>query len=612
MARWSKDRRLLEQDTAYLRRFQMIDSEEPNLRRDIYPYTEVCKIDFNHQITMVEPAKKFLITDTTFRDGQQARPPYSVQQIVDIYTLLHKIGGPKGIIRQTEFFLYSKRDREAVEKCLELGLDYPEITGWIRAKAEDLKLVKEMGLAETGMLTSVSDYHIYLKLGLTRRQALEQYLTIVREAMELGIVPRCHFEDITRADIYGFVVPFAQELLELSQQYGVKVKVRLCDTMGLAVTYPGASLPRSVSKLVRAMIDETGFSGEDLEWHGHNDFHKALINATTAWLYGLYAVNGTLLGFGERTGNTPIEALVIEYVALRGEPGGLNTRAITEMADYFEKELGFRIPPNYPFVGRDFNATSAGIHVDGLVKNQEIYNIFDTEAILGRPVAITINDKSGAAAVAHWVNQRLKLAGPDQVDKKHPGIIKITRSIQREYESGRVTAISNKEMEKLARKHLPEMFKSEFDQLKAKAKELAYHLIEELLETPAIRSMDPSLQEPAMLALLDTNPFIQFLYVVDANGNKTTKNITHIVDRAKFESQFVGYNLADRVWFVEPMRTGQIYITDFYTSRFTGSLCITVSGPIRDEMDEIVGVLGLDMRFEDLAKMENEQEAEPE
>ncbi len=609
MTRWSKERRVLEHERSNRMRFQLIDAPEPDLMRDIFPYTEVCRVVFDHHQSTIDPAKNFYITDTTFRDGQQARPPYTVQQIVDIYKILNRMSGPRGVIRQSEFFLYSERDREAVDKCRALGFQYPEITGWIRAVADDLKLVKEMGLPETGILTSVSDYHIYLKLGLTRTQARDKYLAIVKAALDLGVIPRCHFEDVTRADTYGFVVPFAQDLKELSDQYGVKVKIRLCDTMGLGVTYPGAALPRSVPKLVRALIDDAGFSGEDLEWHGHNDFHKGLINATTAWLYGLASVNGTLLGFGERTGNTPIEGLVMEYIGLRGETSEMDTRAITQMAHYFEKEIGYRIPANFPFVGQDFNATSAGVHVDGLMKNEEIYNIFDTAAILDRPVSIIITDKSGAAAVVHWVNQKLGLSGDAAVDKKHPGIVKMAKAIAREYEHGRITSMSNKEMEKLARAYLPHLFQSEFDRLKARAKNLAYSLLEEFIEHPELKTMNPEKMEPAMQELLNANPFVQFLYVTDANGYKITKNITHVTDRAKFEGMMLGHNMSDRVWFVEPMRDGKIHVTDFYTSRFTGALCITVSGPIRNKDEEIIGVIGLDMRFEDLARMEDEESA---
>ena len=155
------------------------------------------------------------ITDTTFRDGQQSRAPYTTEQIVRIYDYMHRLGGPKGKIRQCEFFLYSENDRRAIEACRELGYEFPEITGWIRATKEDFKLVKEMGMPECGILVSCSDYHIFNKLHKTRKQAIDGYLEIVEAALDMGITPRCHFEDVTRADFYGCVVPFATELKKL-------------------------------------------------------------------------------------------------------------------------------------------------------------------------------------------------------------------------------------------------------------------------------------------------------------------------------------------------------------------------------------------------------------
>jgi citrate (Re)-synthase len=608
MARWNPERRLLDHEHTHFWRHQLVEVDEPNLMRNIFPYTEVARIDFDYKFVMPNPAEQMLITDTTFRDGQQARPPYSVRQMVEIFDMLHKLSGPKGIVRQTEFFLYSAKDKEAVERCRERGYLYPEITGWIRAHAADLQLVKDMGLGETGILTSVSDYHIFMKLNRSRGQALESYLNIVKAALELGIVPRCHFEDITRADIYGFCVPFAIELMKLRESSGIDIKIRLCDTMGYGVPYPGSALPRSVPKLVRSMIEDAGVPGHLMEWHGHNDFHKVFINGVTAWLYGCGAVNGTLLGFGERTGNSPIEALLMEYISLRGTSDGIDTTVITDIAQYFERELHYRIPPNYPFVGASFNATSAGIHADGMQKFEEIYNPFDTTKILKRPPTITITDKSGKAGIVHWINSRLGLMGEGQVDKGHPGVVKIHKRIMEMYEEGRVTSISNDEMENLARKYLSEFFVSEFDRLKKKAHELAAHLALDLAEQEDVRSMQPDRMEPVLQRALEKNPFVQFMYVTNTEGRKITRNITHIVHRAKFETMGLEEDFSNRDWFIEPMKTGKVYVSDFYTSRFTGALCITVSVPIRDDNDEIQGVLGLDIRFEDMAKMEQNGE----
>ena len=163
-----------------------------------------------------------------------------------------------------------------------------------------------------------------------------------------------------------------------------------------------------------------------------------------------------LLGLGERTGNPPIEGLIIEYIALKGNNNGIDTTIITDIAEYFEKEMGVKIPHNYPFVGSEFNVTRAGVHADGLIKCEEIYNIFDTNKILKRPIVTMITDKSGNAGIAFWINQRFGLEGESTVDKRHPGISKIHKWITEQYDSGRVTTISPEEMEKKVRLYLPE------------------------------------------------------------------------------------------------------------------------------------------------------------
>ena len=314
-----------------------------------------------------------------------------------------------------------------------------------------------MEIKETGILVSCSDYHIFKKMNLTRRQAMDKYLTIVRAALEQGIIPRCHFEDITRADFYGFVVPFASELMKLSRESGIPIKIRACDTLGYGVSYPGTTLPRSVQGIIYGLNTLAEVPSAQLEWHGHNDFYKAVSNSSTAWLYGCSGVNCSLLGIGERTGNTPVEAMCNEYASLKGTPDGMDFTAITEIAEYFENCLDQEISPRTPFVGRSFNATRAGIHADGLLKNEEIYNIFNTTKLLNRPATVAVDAHSGLAGIAFWINGYYKLPQDRALDKKHPIVQRMKELVDAEYASGRNTVMGDFELDEMLHSLDPEL-----------------------------------------------------------------------------------------------------------------------------------------------------------
>lgn len=449
--------------------FPLVDTTQPNLLDEMFDYGLPPKILFDGPV--VEPidgkliefdpqalrTRDIHITDTTFRDGQQARPPYTADQIVRIYDMLARLGGPQGVIRQTEFFLYGRQDREALDRCRALGHRWPECTGWIRADKGDFRLVREAGLKETGILTSCSDYHIFLKLKFPSRQAcMDAYCQVVEAAFAAGVRPRCHLEDVTRADIDGFVLPFVARLMRLSEQVPeeLSVKIRLCDTMGFGLSFPGARLPRSIPKLIYKLNRQLGVPSSRLEWHGHNDFHKVHVNGVTAWLYGCDALNTTLFGFGERTGNPPLEGALIEYISLKGDLCGVQTQVITELAEYM-RSIGLPIPDNYPLVGRAFNTTSAGIHAGGLRQDERIYNIFDTTALLGRPPRVAITDKSGADGVTHWVNELFGLKGEQRLSKIK--CHKLARWVNDQYEQhGRTTAISDEELLRKTQELMPE------------------------------------------------------------------------------------------------------------------------------------------------------------
>ena len=581
-------------------RLPLENPDKPQLYRELFPYTSVCRTTFDDVLLSPRPADVMHITDTTFRDGQQARPPYSVKQISKIFDLLYRLGGKSGLISASEFFIYSPKDRKAIEVCRAKGYRFPQVTAWIRANKNDLQLARDMEFKEVGMLTSVSDYHIFLKLGKTRAEAMQMYLDLARQALEWGIVPRCHFEDVTRADIYGFCLPLAQGLMNLCRESGMPVKIRLCDTMGYGVPYAGAALPRSVQRVVRAFTDEAEVPSAQLEWHGHNDFHKVLVNGVTAWLNGCGAVNGTLLGFGERTGNTPLEALAVEYISLTGDDLAADTTVINEIAEYFQSELDYNIPHNYPFVGRDFNATSAGVHVDGLAKNEEIYNIFDTKNLLGRPVPIIITDKSGRAGVAYWINNNFHLPTEKQISKKHPSVGQIYDRIMAIYEeTGRTTSFSHDEMSALVQRYMPELFVTEFERMKNLAGELAAYLIVSLVKDPLVLAGGAAAC-PCLDRFVHDYPFIQYLYLTDTEGKLACSAITDPAYKEKYQALPLGYDFSQREWFLEPMRSGDLHIMDVYQSRFTGKLVVTVSCAVTDEQDKIVGVIGADIQLEQL------------
>ena len=444
MLEFSNQTNLLEQRNYH---YTLQDVKDPNLYREIYNYEEIPKVAFNHRRVPINMPREIWLTDTSFRDGQQSVEPYTVEQIVDLFKLMSELGGPYGVIRQTEFFVYSQRDREAIERCQDLGLRFPEITTWIRATKEDFKLVKDLKIRETGILVSCSDYHIFKKMKMTRKEAMDQYLATVKLAFEAGVMPRCHLEDITRADFYGFVVPFVTELMKLSQEAGIPVRIRACDTMGYGVPYPEVALPRSVPGIIYGLQHYAEVPSELLEWHGHNDFYKAVANAGTAWLYGASGVNCSLLGIGERTGNIPLEAMIFEYASLRGSLDGMDPTVITKIAEYFKEKMNYKIPPMTPFVGRNFNVTRAGIHADGLMKDEEIYNIFNTEKILNRPASVLISKTSGLAGIAYWINDNYSLSGDKAVDKKSPLVVAMKEWIDEIYEGGRVASLSNIELE---------------------------------------------------------------------------------------------------------------------------------------------------------------------
>ncbi len=151
--------------------------------------------------------------------------------------------------------------------------------------------------------------------------------------------------------------------------------------------------------------------------------------------------------------------------------------------------------------------------------------------------------------------------------------------------------------------HLPEYFKSDFDRLRDHALNLSEKIIEKLAEHASVRSMNHRLIEPILEQAVHVHPFIQFIYVTDMSGNKITANITQPEYRERFGTFGLHEDFTDRDWFKGALDTQGVFITDFYKSRITGALCITLSAPLVDDAGKPIGVLGADLKFEELARI---------
>jgi 2-phosphinomethylmalic acid synthase len=384
-------------------------------------------------------------TETTHRDGQQGGLPLSTEDSLRIYDLLCAFTGSSGAIRQAEFFVYRASDKAALEGALQRwqGGAPIEPTTWIRAAAKDVELIRSLGVRETGMLASASDYHTFHKFKPGgRNQAAETYLDAVRMAVEAGIRPRLHLEDATRAPL-DFMLPFVEAVQEITAAYGeaLRPKFRVCDTMGLGLPYEDVALPRSIPRIIQALRAQ-GLRADDLEFHPHNDTGLVVANCLAAIRAGCAVINGTSLGKGERTGNAPLEMILLHLLGMGyyadAQPD-FNT--LNGLVDLYA-ELNEALPPKYPLYGRDAHRTRAGVHADGLNKFWWMYAPFNVPTLLGRPLEVSITKDSGIAGLIFLIKQHLGVDLP----KDHAGLQAVYAWVLAEFDQGRQTSIEWEEL----------------------------------------------------------------------------------------------------------------------------------------------------------------------
>jgi len=386
------------------------------------------------------------VSDSTMRDGAQMPGIVLTRRHkLQIYEYLHKIG-----VEKLECFLFNKRDKVVAREMLNRGYEFPEVTGWARAKKEDIGLVLEMdGIKETGILMSVSDSHIFDKIGFKKREdAEEQYLDAMQYAVDHGLKVRCHLEDMTRADIPGFVIPFIKKIIKIDKDS----IIRVCDTVGLGVPFPEADFPYGIPKIVKEL---KRIKVRSIETHIHDDYGFGVANSIAAYWYGANWSNLTFLGIGERAGNSELEKVLLFLINRVEGFDRYDPKFLVEFARYMEREARVYVPRNKAIVGRNVFAHESGIHTAGVLKKPFTYEPFPPELVGGKR-RLMVGDSSGTGVIRKKVEEVAEdLMGLKvKVDKKDPRIKAIYEDIHRLYdEEGRFSCISDDEIKKYVEKY---------------------------------------------------------------------------------------------------------------------------------------------------------------
>ncbi|MDD1762627.1 MAG: isopropylmalate synthase [Methanothrix sp.] len=386
------------------------------------------------------------LSDSTIRDGiQMPGIVMPIENRLKIFEYLHKIG-----IEKLEVFLYSRSDREAAKAMLDLGYGSPEVIGWARANTGDIDLVLAAdGIKETGILMSVSNTHMRTKMGLTSiAAARKKYLDALDYALNHGLRIGAHLEDVTRADLEGFVYPLVREILDRDSE----CTIRLCDTIGFGLPFSNIEGPFGLSQMVTRLRE---MGARNIETHTHNDFGLGVANALTGFWHGANWSNLTFLGIGERAGNAELETVLLFLVQRVEGMQKYDLSCLVEFADYLEKHIGLHIPKNKAVVGKNIFAHESGIHTAGVLKDPFTYEPFPPD-LVGGERKLMIGPTSGSEIVRAKIEEALRdlMKIETHIGKDDWRIRAIHAEIRRLYdEEQRRSCISDREIRAYAEKY---------------------------------------------------------------------------------------------------------------------------------------------------------------
>jgi homocitrate synthase NifV len=344
------------------------------------------------------------ICDTTLRDGEQAAGiVFANIEKVRIARMLDEIGVPQ---IEAGIPAMGGDEKRAVKEIAKLGLS-ASVLGWNRASPEDIAHSIDCDVDSVAVSMSSSDIHIEHKLMKSREWVLQKITEAIEYAKAHGLYVSCNAEDASRAD-RDFLILFARTAKEAGAD-----RVRYCDTLGIME-------PLRTYKIIKDIIDTVDVP---IEMHTHNDFGMATANAIAGVQAGAAFLSTTIMGIGERTGNSPLEEVVMASKYILDLETGVETARFREIAEYVARASGRVIPEWKPIVGSNCFVHEAGIHTDGVLKCASNYEAYSPESV-GLERGISIGKHSGR----HTVKSILAKHGFEVDDDAAGKVLEMVRS----------------------------------------------------------------------------------------------------------------------------------------------------------------------------------------
>ena len=342
-------------------------------------------------------ARRISIFDTTLRDGEQS-PGIALQphEKAEIAEQLERLGVD---VVEAGFPGASPGDFEGVREVA-LALRTPTVAALARTRLEDIDAAGEAlagaRRSRIHVFIATSPVHMERKLGLEPAEVVRQARSAVEHARTLADEVEFSCEDATRSD-----PAFVARVCRVAVEAGATV-VNLPDTVGYALPHQYAGFLAEVRRRCPEL------RGVTLSAHCHDDLGLAVANSLAAVLVGATQVECTVNGIGERAGNASLEEIVVALRVRRDHfdvETSVDTAQIAAASRLVSDLTGYAVPRNKAIVGANAFAHEAGIHQDGMLKDERTYQIMNPGDV-GVQMTLPLGKHSGRHAFARACAER--------------------------------------------------------------------------------------------------------------------------------------------------------------------------------------------------------------